>query len=127
MTFRDLIAEPLVKDNFNAFGDVIETPDGARTQLLTDRAVFTEAHAVIPKGSFTETVTSLLPFWDKARFWVLARPLTGFAETFSHYIGEVERGGGSTRPDTCTGAQSVLFVVGGKVSITISRRAPIGR
>jgi (S)-ureidoglycine aminohydrolase len=90
-----------------------------QTQLLTDRAVFTEAYAVIPKGTFSDIVTSYLPFWDKARFWVLARPLTGFAETFSHYIGEVQAGGGSTRPETGSGVQSVIFVVDGQVEITI--------
>ncbi len=90
-----------------------------QTQLLTDRAVFTNAYAVIPKGTFSDIVTSFLPFWDKARFWVLARPLTGFAETFSHYIGEVLAGGGSTRPETGSGVQSVIFLVEGQVDITI--------
>ncbi len=41
-----------------------------QTQLLTDRAVFTDAYAVIPRGTMSDIVTSLLPFWDKARFWV---------------------------------------------------------
>ncbi|QGX99737.1 (S)-ureidoglycine aminohydrolase [Roseovarius faecimaris] len=91
-----------------------------QTQLLTDRAVFTEAYAVIPKGTFSDIVTSALPFWDKARFWVLARPMTGFSETFSHYIGEVAPGGGSTRPDTASGVQSVVFVVDGEVALTIN-------
>ncbi len=90
-----------------------------QTQILTDRAVFTDAYAVIPKGTFSDIVTSALPFWDKARFWVLARPMSGFSETFSHYIGEVAPGGGSTRPDTGTGVQSVIFVVEGAVSLAI--------
>ena len=51
-------------------------------QLLTDRAVFTDAYAVIPKGTMRDIVTSFLPHWDKTRLWVLARPMTGFAETF---------------------------------------------
>lgn len=34
----------------------------AQTQLLTDRAVFTEAYAVIPKGVMMDIVTSFLPF-----------------------------------------------------------------
>ncbi len=53
-----------------------------QTQLLTDRAMFTEAYAVIPKGTFSDIVTSFLPFWEKTRLWVIARPLSGFAETF---------------------------------------------
>ena len=71
-------------------------PEGGlppQTQLLTDRAMFTEAYAVIPKGTMSDIVASLLPFWDKARFWVLSRPLSGFAETFSQYIAEVQPGG----------------------------------
>ena len=64
-----------------------------QTDLLTDRAMFTEAYAVIPKGVMRDIVTSHLPFWDNTRLWVLARPLTGFAETFSQYIVEVGPGG----------------------------------
>ncbi len=28
------------------------------------------------------------------RMWVIARPLSGFAETFTHYVVEVAPGGG---------------------------------
>ena len=56
-----------------------------QTQLLTGRAVFTEAYAVVPRGVYSDIVTSYLPFWDKTRLWVIARPLSGFAETFSQY------------------------------------------
>ena len=90
-----------------------------QTQLLTDRAMFTEAYAVIPKGTMTDIVTSYLPFWERARFWVIARPLSGFAETFSQYIAEVAPGGGSDRPETEDGVESVLFVVAGGLSLTI--------
>jgi len=65
-----------------------------QTQLLSDRAVFTEAYAIIPKGVMRDIVTSNLPFWDKTRLWVLSRPLSGFAESFSQYIMEVAPGGG---------------------------------
>lgn len=90
-----------------------------QTQLLTDRAMFTEAYAVIPKGTYSDIVASLLPFWDQARFWVLSRPLSGFAETFSQYIAEVQPGGGSDRPETDAGVEAVLFVVEGGVSVTV--------
>lgn len=43
-----------------------------QTQLLTDRAMFTEAYAVIPKGVLRDIVTSHLPFWDNMRMWVLS-------------------------------------------------------
>ena len=94
-----------------------------QTQLLTDRAMFTEAYAVIPKGTNSDIVTSFLPFWDKSRFWVIARPLSGFAETFSHYIAEVQPGGGSDRPETEAGVEAVLFVVEGQMLLTIDGQA----
>jgi len=86
--------------------------------LLTDRAVFTDAYAVIPKGTMRDIVTSFLPFWEKTRLWVIARPLSGFAETFSQYIMEVQPGGGSDRPELDPQAQGVLFIVEGSVSIS---------
>lgn len=94
-----------------------------QSQLLTDRAVFTDAYAVIPKGTMTDIVTSFLPHWDKTRAWVLARPMSGFAETFSQYIVEVSAGGGSEQPETDPRAQTALFVVEGTLSLTISGQA----
>lgn len=91
-----------------------------QTQLLTDRAMFTEAYAVIPKGTFSDIVTSFLPFWEKTRLWVIARPMSGFAETFSQYIMEVQPGGGSDRAELDDTAQGVLFVVEGEVTVTIA-------
>lgn len=91
-----------------------------QTQLLTDRAVFTEAYAVIPKGVMSDIVTSYLPFWEKTRLWVLSRPLSGFAETFSQYIMEVAPGGGSDRPELDKGAEGALFVVEGELSLTLA-------
>lgn len=90
-----------------------------QTQLLSDRAVFTDAYAVIPRGTNRDIVTSFLPFWTGMRMWVLARPLSGFAETFSHYMVELVQDGGSQRPETEETAQSVLFVVEGALSLVI--------
>ncbi|GGE55955.1 bifunctional allantoicase/(S)-ureidoglycine aminohydrolase [Actibacterium pelagium] len=90
-----------------------------QSQLLTDRAMFTDAYAVIPKGTFSDIVTSYLPFWEKARFWVIARPMSGFAETFSQYIAEVQPGGGSDRPETEPDVEAVLFVVEGQITVTV--------
>ncbi|MBY6115355.1 (S)-ureidoglycine aminohydrolase [Mameliella alba] len=92
-------------------------------QIMTDRAMFTDAYAVIPKGTMRDIVTSFLPFWEGTRLWVLSRPLTGFAETFSQYIMEVAPGGGSDRPETDSTAQAVLFVVDGTGTITIEGTA----
>lgn len=91
-----------------------------QSDLLTGRAAFTEAYAVIPKGVMRDIVTSSLPFWEKSRAWIIARPLSGFAETFSQYIMEVSPGGGSTRPDTDRNAEAALFVVAGSFDLTIA-------
>jgi (S)-ureidoglycine aminohydrolase len=89
-------------------------------QLLTDRAMFTEAYAVIPRGTMSDIVTSYLPNWTDTRLWVLARPLSGFAETFSQYIVEVSSGGGSDLPEDNPEAEGVLFVVAGQMMLKIS-------
>lgn len=94
-----------------------------QTDLLTGRAVFTDAYAVIPKDTMRDIVTSSLPFWEKTRLWVIARPLSGFAETFSQYIMEVSAGGGSDCPETDPSAQSVLFVVSGGFTLTLEGQA----
>ena len=91
----------------------------AQTQLLTGRAVFTESYAVIPKGVMQDIVTSALPHWLKTRAWIIARPLSGFAETFAQYIMEVASGGGSNAPEPDSTAQAVLFVVDGTVTLAI--------
>ena len=49
----------------------------AQTDLTTDRATFTEAYAVLPRGTMRDIVTSALPFWEDTRLWVIARPLSG--------------------------------------------------
>ena len=90
-----------------------------QTQLLTDRAVFTNAYAVIPKGVMSDIVTSYLPFWKDTRAWILSRPLSGFAETFSQYIMELAPGGGSDRPEPDKAAEAVLFVVEGELTVTL--------
>lgn len=99
-------------------------------QLLTDRAIFTDAYAVIPRGTMRDIVTSFLPFWDKTRLWVLSRPLSGFAETFSQYIMEVSPGGGSDKAESDPCAEGVLFVVEGVATLTVDgkthRLAPGG-
>jgi (S)-ureidoglycine aminohydrolase len=94
-----------------------------QTDLITDRAVFTEAYAVIPKREFSDIVTSYLPFWENTRLWVIARPLSGFAETFSQYIMEVQPGGGSDRPEAQAGAEGVLFVVEGEITVEVGGKA----
>ncbi|PWK65727.1 bifunctional allantoicase/(S)-ureidoglycine aminohydrolase [Aminobacter sp. AP02] len=96
-----------------------------QTDLITDRAVFTEAYAVIPKREFSDIVTSFLPHWDGTRLWVIARPLSGFAETFSQYIMEVQPGGGSDRPEPDAGAEGVFFVVEGEVTVSVAGKSHV--
>ncbi len=90
-----------------------------QTALMTGRAVFTPAYAFIPKGCFSDIVTSFLPGWDKTRLWLIARPMSGFAETFSQYVMEVQPGGGSDAPDAETGAEHWLFFTEGLATLTI--------
>ena len=49
-----------------------------QTQLLTDRAVFTDAYAVIPKGVYSDIVTSFLPFWEGRAFLGAVAPADRF-------------------------------------------------
>ncbi|NCV17322.1 MAG: (S)-ureidoglycine aminohydrolase [Rhodobacterales bacterium] len=92
----------------------------SQSKLLTDRAVFKSAYAVIPRGCFTDIVTSFLPFWKHMRMWVVARPMTGFAETFSQYVVQLEPNGGSDNPEANSGVQSVLFLTSGSAELTIN-------
>ena len=90
-----------------------------QTALTTDRARFTEAYAVIPARTQSDITASYLPGWEGMRMWVLARPLSGFAETFSQYVVEVAPGGGSSSPEVDPNAEAVLFVVSGTLTLTI--------
>jgi (S)-ureidoglycine aminohydrolase len=94
---------------------------GLPTQMAlhTGRAVFTEAYALIPQAVMRDIVTSYLPHWTDTRAWVIARPMTGFAETFSQYVMEVFPGGGSERPETDPDAEGVLFVLEGNATLTL--------
>jgi len=98
------------------------TPPGglpAQTSLMTQRAVFTTAYAFIPKGCFSDIVVSYLPGWRDTKLWLIARPMSGFSETFSQYVMQVAPGGGSDAPDAEAGAEHVLFVTAGLITLTI--------
>lgn len=92
-----------------------------QSQITADRSVFTQAYAVIPRGVMRDIVTSFFPGWTNTRGWTLARPLSGFAETFSQTIMEVGAGGGSEKPEIDIEAQSVIFVVDGQMELSVQR------
>ena len=92
-------------------------PDQSHSPVGT--AVFTQAYAVIPAVTQRDIVTSFLPGWVDTRAWILARPLSGFAETFAQYAMELAPGGGSNDPEPNTDAQAVLFVAKGSAHLTL--------
>jgi len=96
-----------------------------QTQLMTGRAVFTDAYAFIPRGVFSDIVTSYLPGWANTKVWIIARPMTGFSETFSQYVMEVAPGGGSDTPEPDAAAQGVLFVTAGTLTLTLAGKTHI--
>ena len=103
-------------------GSTYATPPGdlpPQTERLNARAIFTDAFALIPREVMRDIVTSRLPLWDGTRAWILARPMTGFAETFAQYLMEVAPGGGSDRPEPEPGAEAALFVLEGALTLTL--------
>jgi (S)-ureidoglycine aminohydrolase len=99
------------------------TPQGGlpgQAELLTDRAIVTEAYTVIPKGVLRDIVTSKLPGFTNTRSWILARPIAGFATTFSQLIVEIGPGGGAERPEHEEAVEGVIFVTTGQLTITLT-------
>ncbi|MDG1351635.1 MAG: bifunctional allantoicase/(S)-ureidoglycine aminohydrolase [Sulfitobacter sp.] len=96
-------------------------PGGLPDQSVSPEgtAVFTEAYAVLPAVTQRDIVTSLLPGWTGMRMWVLARPMSGFSETFSQYAVELQPAGGTDAPEVDDEVQSVIFVAGGQVTVNI--------
>ena len=86
-------------------------------------AIFTDAYAVIPAITQRDITTSFLPGWKDMRMWVLARPLSGFAETFSQYAVELAPGGGSDAPEVDPEAQSVILLASGALTLNIDGTA----
>ena len=82
-------------------------------------AIFTTAYAFIPASVMRDIVSSLLPGWTDTRAWIIARPMTGFAETFAQYAVEVLPGGGSDTPEPDPQAEAVLFVATGELTLTL--------
>jgi (S)-ureidoglycine aminohydrolase len=82
-------------------------------------AVFTTAYAFMPASVMRDIVTSLLPGWTRTRAWILARPLSGFAETFAQYAVEVSPDGGCDQAEPDSQAQGALLVAKGRMTLTV--------
>jgi len=91
----------------------------SQNQSPEGSARFTESYAVIPANTMRDIVTSFLPNFTKHRVWILARPLSGFAESFAQYALELKPGGGSDMPEPDPAAQAALFVAKGHLRLGI--------
>lgn len=103
-------------------------PDGGMPDPGADpvgKAVFTSAYAVLPADTQRDIVTSLLPGWINHRAWILARPLTGFAETFAQYAVELRPGGGSANPEPDKNVQAGIFVAKGRLRLIVGAKSDI--
>lgn len=90
-----------------------------QSDLLTDRAIVTEAYTVIPRGVMRDIVTSVFPEWTNTRSWVLNRPVAGGATTFAQAILEVSPGGGADKPEPQAEVAGFLFLMEGELDLTI--------
>lgn len=91
----------------------------AQSELLTSRAIVTEAYTVIPRSVLRDIVTSALPEWKDTRSWVLSKPVAGGPVTFSQTILEVAPGGGSDAPEPQPEVEGFIFLMEGEVDIAI--------
>jgi (S)-ureidoglycine aminohydrolase len=96
-----------------------ETVLPPQTDMLTSRAMVTEAYTVIPRGVLRDIVVSELPGWTRTRTWILNRPVAGGATTFAQYLIEVAPGGGSTDPEPEAGVESFVFLLQGALTLTL--------
>ncbi|GAA4389282.1 bifunctional allantoicase/(S)-ureidoglycine aminohydrolase [Tsukamurella soli] len=90
-----------------------------QTDMLTDRAIVTEAYTVIPRGVLRDIVTSVFPGWTGTRAWILNRPVPGGATTFAQSIVEVAPGGGAERPEPQPEVEGFVFVLEGELTVTV--------
>ena len=80
-----------------------------------------EACFVLPAVTHRDIVTSFLPHWKGTRAYILARQLSGFAETFSQYAIEIWPNGNSMLPEVDMRAEAVLFVTHETPTLTFGR------
>jgi (S)-ureidoglycine aminohydrolase len=85
-----------------------------------EKAVFTTAYAFIPANTMRDITTSALPGWTGCKAWIIARPLSGFAETFAQYAVELAPNGGSDTPEPDAQAEAGIFVANGAITLQIN-------
>ena len=103
--------------SYTYYADQGGLPDQSRH--IQDRAKFTESYAYIPREVMCDIVSSALPNWHDTRAWILARPLSGFAETFAQYIVHLGANGRVLQGEVDPQAQGVLFVLRGELRLTL--------
>ena len=94
----------------------------SQDSIGSGRSIFKTAYAVIPQEVMKDIVVSYFPNWNLCRAWVLSRPMTGFSETFSQSIIEICPEGGSKKPESDPRAECVIFVLDGKLELTLSNK-----
>ena len=94
----------------------------SQNTIAANRSVFKTAYAVIPHNVLRDIVVSYFPNWINSRAWVLARPMSGFAETFSQAIIEILPQGGSQNPEPDPRVECVLFLLNGELELRVNGR-----
>ena len=92
----------------------------SQKSIASDRAIFKTAYAVIPRTVMRDIVVSYFPHWDRSRAWVLARPMSGFSETFAQAVIEILPQGGTQKPEPDPRAECVLFLLDGELELTLN-------
>ena len=98
-----------------------------QTELLTGRAVFTEAYAVIPKGVMRDIVTSSLPLLGATRGAGSSRGRSvGLRrDLLAIHHGGRSRAAAATGRSPTQAAEGVLFVVEGELTVDIGERSHV--
>ena len=73
-----------------------------QSALHTQRAVFTNSYAFIPRGVMRDIVTSYLPHWSDTRAWIIARPVS------SAFASDAARSGPAAAMDRRTPKRSFI-------------------
>lgn len=98
------------------------TPDPtipAQNVLITDRVVLNPQYMLVTATTMVDYVASYLPGWTNTRTWVLTTPDISHETNFCFYLNYCDEGGGSDQPEFEEGVQSIIFLLDGKLSLSI--------